>query len=467
METHSEPAGITEDDPPESAFPDHRRLIGQSFFIYTRVRTLVVITIILAALFARYVLRMQGLDAQGLVILAGGIALYNSAAWVFFRRFREPNESTNVYRRLLAVTASAVIMDFLALTVALWLVGGARSPFAAFYLLHIMVCCILLSRRAALTLTLIAYGLLVLLVTAEWAHLGVPHRPIGAIAGDGPLTDLYALTLIVVYGMLFALSAFLLLGLNRSLRRVERRILLANAELNRLSQLRKDFLHIATHNLRAPLGVVVMLLQNMRSGLAGEITDKQRDWLDRSLRRLDDLSDFMINMQTLSALETDIIQSQFSHVDLTEVVHRIVEQYQDVAEAHHHRMTLEVPGPAPSVLGHERLLREAIVNYITNAIKYTPDGGEIVVRVLDRSPVVRVEVTDNGIGVAPEDRNRLFQEFVRISNPTTEVGTVKGSGLGLSIVKRIALAHGGITGIESPPDGRGSTFYLELPALHD
>lgn len=466
MEPHPAPPGTGLDSPPGSAIPDHRRLIGQSFFIYTRVRTLVVITIILAALFARYVLRMVGLDAEGLVILAGCIALYNSAAWVFFRRFRDPEKPTNVYRRLLAVTAAAVIMDFLALTAAVWLVGGARSPFAAFYLLHIMVCCILLSRRAALTLTTIAYGLLVLLVMAEWFHLGTPHQPVGAVAGTAPLTDLYALTLIVVYGMLFALSAFLLLGLNRSLRRVERRILLANAELNRLSQLRKDFLHIATHNLRAPLGAVVMLLQNMRAGLAGPVTDKQQDWLDRGLRRLDDLSDFMANMQTLSALETDIIQSQFTHVDLTEVATRLVEQYQDVAEAHRHRLTLELTGPVPHVLGHERLLREAIVNYITNAIKYTPDGGVIVVRVLDRSPLVRVEVSDTGVGVARADQERLFQEFVRLANAAPETGQVKGSGLGLSIVKRIAVAHGGVTGVDSQP-GRGSTFYMELPALHD
>lgn len=466
MDTRPDSPGIDESDQSGPALPDHRRLIGQSFFIYTRVRTLVVITIILAALFARYALRMQGLDSEGLVILAGCIALYNSAAWSFFRRFRDPDKPARVYRRLLAVTGAAVILDFLALTVAVWLVGGARSPFAAFYLLHIMVSCILLSRRAALALTSVAYSLLVLLVVVEWSRLALPHRPIGAVIGDGPLTDLYALTLIVVYGMLFALSVFLLLGLNRSLRRVERRILLANAELNRLSQLRKDFLHIATHNLRAPVGAVVMLLENMRGGLAGDINEKQRDWLDRSLRRLDDLSDFMANMQTLSALETDIIKSQFSSVDLAAVARKLVDQYQDVAEAHHHSMTLEIPDPVPAVLGHERLLREAIVNYITNAVKYTPDGGEIIVRVLDRSPMVRVEVSDNGIGVAPEDRNRLFQEFVRLSSGAPDANQIKGSGLGLSIVKRVALAHGGTTGVE-PRSGRGSTFYMEVPALHD
>lgn len=466
MKAQAAPAPDAAAPTADLAIPDHRRLIGHSFFIYTRVRTAVVITIVVAALFARYLLRMYGLDTQGLVVLAAWIALYNGAAWLFFRRFRDPDRPFDVYRRLLAITGAAVILDFLSLTAAVWFVGGARSPFAAFYLLHIMVSCILLSRKAALSLTAAAYTLLIGLVVVEWTGLAVPHRPIGAVPGDGPLTDMYALTLIVVYGMLFILSAILLLGLNRDLRRVERRILLANAELSRLSQLRKDFLHIAAHNLRAPVGAAVMLLQNMRAGLAGETTDKQRDWLDRSLRRLDDLSDFMTNLQTLSALETDIIKTHFMKVDLEEVVRKVVDDYRDVAEAHRHAVEFDVPGPVPFVLGHDRLLREAVINYVTNAIKYTPEGGVITVRVFGLGAMVRVEVRDSGPGIPLEQQARLFQEFVRLADGTGGGAKVKGSGLGLSIVKRIVLAHGGLVGVDSQP-GRGSCFYLEIPALHD
>jgi signal transduction histidine kinase len=242
---------------------------------------------------------------------------------------------------------------------------------------------------------------------------------------------------------------------------------LANDELGRLSQQRKDFLHIAGHNLRAPLGAVTMLLENMRGGLAGETTEKQRDWLDRSLRRLGDMGEFMTSIQTLASLETDIIKTQFARVRLPEIASRLVEEYADVAAAHRHSLVLEVPGPVPPVVGHERLLQEALVNYVTNAINYTPDGGHIVVRVLHRAPLVRVEVSDDGIGIGREDQERLFREFVRIAGPDSEpAGKVKGSGLGLSIVQRIALAHGGRTWVESEK-GKGSTFGFELPALQE
>ncbi|MCC6130083.1 MAG: hypothetical protein IT186_09145 [Acidobacteria bacterium] len=446
--------------------PDHGQLIGRSFYIYTRVRMAVVLAIITAALFGRHVLGMNAIDVRRLTILSAFIALYNVVAWFFFRRFRDPDAPTESLAVLLFLTYAAVVLDFVALTIAIWFVGGARSPFTSFYVLHMMVSCTLLPRRAARALTALAYGLLAGLVAVEWTGLATPTIPFGAVAGYEPLDARYALTILVVNGSLFAMSAFLLLEITHSLQNLEQRMRLANGELVRLSQQRKDFLTIATHNLRAPIGAITMLLDNMRSGLAGETTEKQRDWLDRSLKRLEDLSEFMKGIQTLASLESDIIKTQFSRVDLGVVAGRLVEEYDDVAAQRRHELVLEVPDRVPSVVGHERLLQEALVNYVTNAIKYTPDGGRIVVRVLSRPPMVRVEVSDNGIGITPEDQARLFQEFVRIPGPGSKLTKTKGSGLGLSIVRRVVLAHGGQSGVESEA-GKGSTFYMELPAVVD
>lgn len=444
--------------------PDHGQLIGRSFYIYTRVRTAVVVTIVSAAVFGRHVLGMAAIDVERLTILAAFITLYNAVAWFFFRRFRDPDAPAESLPVLLFLTYAAVVFDFLALTVALWFVGGARSPFTAFYVLHVMVSCALLPRRAAVALTALAFALLAGLVAAEWTGAATPVIPAGAVAGDGPLDARYALTILVVNGSLFAMSAFLLLEITRALGSLEQRMRLANGELVRLSQQRKDFVTIAAHNFRAPLGAVTMLLQNMRSGLAGPTTEKQRDGLDRSLKRLGDLSEFMRGIQTLASLESDIVRTQFSRVDLVAVASRLVEEYGDVAAERGHELLLEAPEKVPPVVGHERLLQEALVNYVTNAIKYTPGSGRIVVRVLPRPPMVRVEVSDNGVGIAPEAQGRLFQEFFRVPGKPGAPSRVQGSGLGLSIVRRVVLAHGGRTGVESEP-AKGSTFFLELPSL--
>ena len=108
------------------------------------------------------------------------------------------------------------------------------------------------------------------------------------------------------------------------------------------------------------------------------------------------------------------------------------------------------------------MISEAVANYVTNAIKYTDNGGSITVRARFNPPVVRIEVQDNGIGIAPEHQSDLFREFVRIKVAGTTISNAGGSGLGLSIVRHVAERHQGRCGVESEP-GRGSTFYLELP----
>jgi len=268
-----EGSGRPWDGGPDGSPRDHRRLVGETFYVYARVRALVLVAIVLAALFARHVLGIEGLDVRALTLLSAWIALYGAAALAFFRRYRDPDLPGRTFRLLLVVGYGAVVLDFLSLTAAVWLVGGARSPFTAFYLLLVMASCVLLSRRAALAVTGLASALLAALVAVEWSGLASPPLLAGAVAGTAPLDDRYALGLVAVHGMLFWLSAALLLSLTGSLRSVEQRVRLANAELQRLSQQRKGFLQIATHNLASPLGAVTMLLQGLRAEQVGATTE--------------------------------------------------------------------------------------------------------------------------------------------------------------------------------------------------
>jgi signal transduction histidine kinase len=148
-------------------------------------------------------------------------------------------------------------------------------------------------------------------------------------------------------------------------------------------------------------------------------------------------------------------------VDLRAIVQEVVEEYADLAQQRRQSLTAELPDSLPPVRGIARLLREALVNYVTNAIKYSGDGRTIVVRVRAQDASLRVEVQDDGPGIPPERQTHLFEEFVRISRGK---GAEAGTGLGLSIVRRIAEAHAGQVGVESTP-GQGSCFFLTLPVF--
>jgi len=121
-----------------------------------------------------------------------------------------------------------------------------------------------------------------------------------------------------------------------------------------------------------------------------------------------------------------------------------------------------LPESLTAIRGVDRLLREAVANYLTNAIKYADPSGPIVVCAAQMGSFVRIEVSDSGPGIALVDQGRLFQEFARVGKPGTRRSQATGIGLGLSIVRRIAEAHDGRAGVESQA-GQGSTFFVELP----
>jgi signal transduction histidine kinase len=452
--------------PHEQAGPllmTHGRLLGARLYLHTWIRLCVAVVIVAGAFVAKHLVGIANLDVVGLLAVAVFIAVYNAAAWFLARRYRQPEQTMAGYRRLVATMYAAIVLDFLTLTVAAWLVGGTRSPFLAFYLVHVMLSCVLLSRRAAMTFTTLAYVLLAALVLGEWVGLIPPHEVPGATGGTGALDGRYVLTVLLVYGMLFGLTAFLLLTLVELLRQGEQQMRETNTELERLSDMRRDFLHIALHNLQSPVGAATMFLGNLRAGLGGPITEQQQQWVDRTLARLDGLTDFITDLQTLATLESGTIDTHGADVDIPAMLRDAVDDYREMAQEHHHTIKLEVSRPLPTVRGVERLLREAVVNFITNAIKYTPDGGKIIVRAVHRPPVVHIEVEDNGIGISQADQNRLFNEFVRIQRDDAAMSKVTGSGLGLSIVRRVIDAHAGRTFVISRLD-EGSTFVIELPA---
>ena len=439
--------------------PLTHQLLGARLYLHTLVRVGMALALVVGAFVARDFVGIADLDVRAFLVLAGLILVYDGLAWLLIRRFRSPGEAVRHYRLLQQLMHLTIALDFLALTALVWLMGGARSPFLAFYLLHVILAAVLLSPREAAVSTITAYGLLAGLVIGEWAGV-IPVNQLEGITGEAPIDGRYAGVLLAVYGVLLGSASYMLVTLSRALQIGEAQMQATLVALERVSALRRDFLHIAVHNMGSPVGATTMFLQNLREGLAGPLNDKQEGWVDRALSRLDGLSRFLVDLRVLATLEAGRLEEEMSEVDLSPMLAELVDEYQDIAAGRQQNLQLDAP-IGLTVWGNERLLREAVVNYITNAIKYTPEGGAIQVLGERARASVRVTVADNGPGIASEDQSRLFAEFQRLAQPD-DGNAPRGTGLGLSIVRRVVEMHGGSVGLESRL-GEGSRFYLDLP----
>lgn len=438
------------------------KLLGTRLYIHAIARYGLVAGIVFGALFAQLVVGVEGLSLKFLLYLAALLGLYNSIVFAVIKWSSRHREHPPSHRFLAGLTHATILFDYLFLTILLWAVGSVKSPFVAFYILHVILASLLLSPRASYAHATLGYVLMAGLALGQWSGYVPMRMPIGAVNSAAPLDGRFVLTSLVALGFLMALSAFLMNGVTHMIRQGQRQLSDANEELERLSQMRRDFLHIALHDLKAPADAIAMLLGNLESEIGGPLSEQQAKWVSRCQIRLKEMRGFLHDFQILSVLDSSEIAAQGQPLDLNLLLRQLVDEHQDLAQGKMHTLALEIPAPLTPAFGIERLVREAIANLITNAIKYTPLGGHLCVKGTTDGNVVRVDVSDNGIGIPPDQMGNLFKEFVRLKHPTDRTGNVSGSGLGLSIVRRIVELHGGTVSVTSVPN-EGSTFTIDLP----
>jgi signal transduction histidine kinase len=144
-----------------------------------------------------------------------------------------------------------------------------------------------------------------------------------------------------------------------------------------------------------------------------------------------------------------------------EMVLSLIRRHEPDITRNQHTLTTDISDDVLIVHGDMRQLSQAVSNLISNAIKYTPENGQLTVRLHQHTPqTLRFDVEDNGIGISEADQEKLFTEFYRVE--TEQTANIQGTGLGLSLVKSVIVAHGGQVGVESEA-GVGSCFYFELP----
>ena len=285
--------------------------------------------------------------------------------------------------------------------------------------------------------------------------------------------------------LLETLGDQVVVGLDRAsvldeIRRSERSLAAKNVELLRATRLKSEFLANMSHELRTPLNAIIGFSDLMLSEGIGPVTPQQHEFLEAILRNGRHLLELINGILDLSKIEAGRMTLSLAPTDLREAITGAVADTESLRRAKKQSVWLELDNAPLKVVADGVRVRQVLFNLLSNASKFTGEGGSIILSALGtRAPlatpaeragderklvtrdVVWVSVADTGIGIAPEDMSKLFQEFSQVDSSASR--QAQGTGLGLALSKKLVEMHGGTIGAESLP-GRGSTFWFILPA---
>ncbi|MCJ7583544.1 MAG: hybrid sensor histidine kinase/response regulator [Anaerolineales bacterium] len=235
-------------------------------------------------------------------------------------------------------------------------------------------------------------------------------------------------------------------------------------EKNRLQELYKakcEFIRLVTHELQAPIDAIQNYLQLIKEGYipAGELNGT----IDKCLVRAEEERALIADLLELGCLQV-ITPAQITLVSLSEVLQPVLLAFQEQASQKKIALSIDIPEKVPHVRGVPNQFKSMWLNLISNAIKYTPENGKVTVHLLLEGSNLVGEVSDTGIGIPIEDQPRLFTEFFRAKN--AKKLEIRGTGLGLVIVKRVIESTGGSIAVQSKA-GRGSTFRFVIPVAKE
>jgi signal transduction histidine kinase len=231
-------------------------------------------------------------------------------------------------------------------------------------------------------------------------------------------------------------------------------------ELETASRHKSEFLANMSHELRTPLNAILGFSQVLQHRLFGEINEKQDEYLEDILASGNHLLSLINDVLDLSKVEAGQVELEIAAFSLGEALERGVVMVRESAIKNGVQLSLELAPDVNGVRGDERRVRQIVFNVLSNAVKFTPAGGSVAIAAARVNGEVHVSVTDTGPGIAPEDQERIFEEFQQ-----TDVGVQQreGTGLGLALSRRLVELHGGRIWVESEP-GHGSRFVFTLPS---
>ncbi len=351
-----------------------------------------------------------------------------------------------------------IICDLLALAVLMHFTGGVENPFIVFLICPLVIASELLPNRIAYGHALLAAVLINLVAWLEYSGV-LSHVAVGRALGfETYRNPVFVAKFTLATSLLAFATVFLGGSIAGRLRRREAELEAAHAKLRELEESKSFLMRRTSHDLRAPVDALVSLLRSVAPHVQHACNSTVSGLLQRAEQRATGLTQMINELHRYAALRDAGNRLQLRPVELGDLVHQAVTLYQPKAAERDITLRAAVTGRV-EVCGHAESLHELINNLLSNALQYTPAHGDVSVSATRVGNNVELAVQDSGMGIPPEARTRIFDEFYRAENARTTFRN--GTGLGLAIVKRIAAVHHATIHVDSTL-GQGTCFRIRF-----
>jgi len=399
------------------------------------------------------------LPASKLYVLSGVVLIYNAALFILLKMLsaRTMGSPTGPIGQIVTFQIS---IDLVILTTILHFSGGIENPFFLFFVFHMIIASILRSRGQSYlqaTLAVILFGGMVLLEC--YGHL--PHYSLSSfVKTDLYVQPKYVLSLLFVFSVTLYLIVYMTTSITEQLRLQQEDLEQANALLEEKDTIKNNYVLRVTHDIKGHLAAIESLVNIVNDLMVGPLNEKQQELIDRAHRRTVKCMAFVQALLRLTRMKLagEVPQAEFS---LRSTIQTACRAIQDRAQEKAISLSTDIDEGVQRIYGEPMMIEETLTNMLFNAVKYTPEGGQVSLTASAEGPWICIRISDTGIGIPVSDLAKVFDEFYRAANARSSERD--GTGLGLSFAKAVIERHGGRLAVQNNPEA-GCTFTISLPA---
>jgi signal transduction histidine kinase len=431
--------------------------LSERIYWLIRLRWIAVIGVSLTTFFTDNFLNIS-VPILSLYIIAAILAIYNFLFLMFLNQINKQaraNFSTIVNR----VANTQISLDLLTLATLIHFSGGIENPFIFYFIFHMIIASILLSRVASFLQATFATILFCSMISLE--YFGILHHY--CLKGFAP-SNLHN-NLVYMGGISFVfistiyIAVYMATSISSRLRERERSLKQANKLLTEKDRMKTEYVLRVTHDIKEHLAAVQSCIEPVTGGFTGVLNARQMDLLQRADQRTSKLLVFVKALLEISHIKLSKYV-KMEYFSLHELIKNALAYIETRAKNKDIEINAHIDRSIDKLKGVEPYIEETIANILANAVKYTPPKGKINLTVEDKGDSVIIKIQDTGIGIPKNALSKIFDEFYRASNAKKVIRD--GTGLGLSIAKQVIERHDGKIWVESE-EGKGSTFYIKLP----